>query len=140
MHEGARLLVVRGASTGADGLASGGASGSGREWLMARCRERGARVEACVAYERHAPDWTAQQRSEALAASGPVSLWLFSSSEAIDHLRGALPSADWSQAQALCTHGRIAQAAQSIGFGDVIDSRPALDDVLRALESARSLS
>lgn len=140
MREGARLLVVRGASTGPEGLAPSGASGSGREWLMARCRERGARVEVCVAYERHAPGWTAQQRSEALAAAGPESLWLFSSSEAIDHLRAALPLADWTQARALCTHGRIAQTAQAIGFGDVIDSRPALDDVLRALESAQNLS
>jgi uroporphyrinogen-III synthase len=63
---------------------------------------------------------------------------LFSSSEAVAHLRGALPSTDWSRASALCTHHRIAQTAQAIGFGQVIDSRPALDDVLRALESAQS--
>jgi uroporphyrinogen-III synthase len=132
--------VVRGASTGADGLAPGSAAGSGREWLMARCRERGARVEACVAYERHAPDWTELQRSDALAATGPDCLWLFSSSEAIEHLHAALPCADWSLAMALCTHDRIARTARAVGFGDVIDSRPALEDVLSALESAQSLS
>jgi uroporphyrinogen-III synthase len=139
VREGLRLRVVRGASTGSDGTPQGGVAGSGREWLMARCRERGAWVEACVAYERRAPAWTALQREVALAASGPDSLWLFSSSEAIDHLHAALPSTDWSQAQALCTHRRIARTARAIGFGHVIDSRPALDDVLRALESARSL-
>lgn len=139
MREGARVLVVRGTSTDIDGSPQGGAAGSGREWLMARCRERGARVATCVAYERHAPAWNALERSQALLASDAQSLWLFSSSEAISHLHGALPSTDWSQAQALCTHGRIAQAAQEIGFGHVITSRPALEDVLRALESAQSL-
>ena len=139
LHEGSRVRVVRGASTSDDGPPQGGAAGSGREWLMARCRERGARVEACVAYERRAPAWTGLQREEALAATGQDSLWLFSSSEAIDHLHAALPSADWSRAQALCTHGRIARTARAIGFGHVIDSRPTLDDVLCALESARSL-
>lgn len=140
LREGVRVRVVRGASASASGAAKGGNEGSGREWLMSRCRERGARVDACVAYERRAPAWTASQREVALAATGPDSLWLFSSSEAIDHLREAMPSADWSLAQALCTHGRIARTARAIGFGHVIDSRPALEDVLRALESARSLS
>ena len=135
---GTHLRVVRGASTHGDGAAQGGAEGSGREWLMTQCRERGARVEACVAYERRAPVWTPQQRAEALAATGPDSLWLFSSSEAVGHLCGLLPSADWSLAHALCTHPRIAQAAQSLGFGHVVDSRPALGDVLCALESAQS--
>lgn len=139
MHEGARLLVVRGASIQVDGQAQGGVPGSGRDWLMARCRERGARVDACVAYERRAPAWSAAQRAQALAASGPDSLWLFSSSEAIGYLRAALPGADWSQAQALCTHARIAQAAHEAGFGHVLTGRPALADVLGVLESARSL-
>lgn len=137
--DGMRLRVVRGASNPGDGAAQEGAEGSGREWLMTQCRERGARVEACVAYGRSAPAWTPQQRTEALAATGPDSLWLFSSSEAVGHLCGLLPSADWSQAFALCTHRRIAQAALAIGFGHVVDSRPALDDVLCALESAQSL-
>lgn len=138
VHEGIRLLVVRGASIGGDEAVKVGLTGSGREWLMTECRTRGAQAEACVAYERHAPAWTFLQRSQALAATGRGSLWLFSSSEAVAHLRGALPSADWSRASALCTHHRIAQTAQAIGFGQVIDSRPALDDVLRALESAQS--
>ena len=135
---GMRLLLVRGASTSADGEAQGGANGSGREWLLDRCRERGALVELCVAYERHAPRWNDAQRAEALAGTGSDSLWLFSSSEAVAHLVAALPAADWSRAQALCTHERIAQAARDAGFGAVFSSRPALDAVLRSLESLQS--
>ncbi|MGM9428004.1 uroporphyrinogen-III synthase [Hydrogenophaga sp. MI9] len=139
VHPGLRLLVVRGASTSADGEAAGGATGSGREWLLDRCREKGALVERCVAYERHAPRWSDAQRAEALAGTEADSLWLFSSSEAVAHLVAALPAADWSHAQALCTHERIAQAARDAGFGSVFSSRPALDDVLRSLESLQSL-
>lgn len=139
MIPGARLLVVRGASTGAGDGAVSGIPGRGREWLIARCRERGAAVQACVAYERHAPAWATQRRDEARRAHGSDSLWLFSSSEAVAHLIGLLPGTDWSQAQALCTHQRIATAARDAGFGFVLDSRPALDDVLSALESAQSL-
>lgn len=135
MGAGKRLLVVRGASLDADGQAQGGIAGSGREWLMARCRERGAGVEACVAYARSVPAWSEAQRAQALAATGADSLWLFSSSEALSHLRSLLPGTDWSAARALCTHERIAQAARDTGFGQVVSSRPALDDVLRGLES-----
>lgn len=135
---GMRLLLVRGASTSADGDAQGGANGSGREWLLDRCRERGALVELCVAYERHAPRWNDAQRAEALAGTESDSLWLFSSSEAVAHLVAALPATDWSRARALCTHERIAQAARDAGFGAVFSSRPALDDVLRSLESLQS--
>ena len=139
IHPGARLLVVRGASTGADGEAQGGATGSGREWLLDHCRDGGAEVTLCVAYERRAPRWSDVQRAEALAGTGADTLWLFSSSEAVAHLVAALPGIDWSGAQALCTHERIAQAARQAGFSAVYASRPALDDVLRSLESLQSL-
>ena len=61
-----------------------------------------------------------------------------SADEALAALEGLWPDADWSAATALATHPRIAQAARETGFGRVIESRPGLDDVLRALESERS--
>lgn len=131
---GARLLVVRGVSTSADGVPTGGTEGSGREWLMEQCRARGAAVEVCAAYERHAPRWTPSDR----ALAEQDALWLFSSSEAVAHLRTAMPAADWSRAGALCTHERIAAAARAAGFVHVYTSRPSLPDVLVALESVRS--
>jgi uroporphyrinogen-III synthase len=36
---------------------------------------------------------------------------------------------------ALATHPRIAEAARALGFAEVITARPALADVVRALES-----
>ena len=131
---GARVLVVRGVSASADGVPAGGAEGSGREWLLDQCRARGAEVDTCAAYERRAPRWSPSDRT--LASQD--GLWLFSSSEAVAHLRTAMPATDWSRAGALCTHERIAAAARAAGFVHVHTSRPSLPDVLVALESMRS--
>jgi uroporphyrinogen-III synthase len=131
---GARVLVVRGVSASADGMPAGGAEGSGREWLLEQCRARGAEVDTCAAYERRAPRWSPSDRT--LASQD--GLWLFSSSEAVAHLRTAMPATDWSRAGALCTHERIAAAARAAGFVHVHTSRPSLPDVLVALESMRS--
>jgi uroporphyrinogen-III synthase len=131
---GKRLLVVRGDSS--DGLPSAaGLAGRGRDWLIDQCQGLGASVEACVAYERHAPQWDARQLETARAAATGGSVWLLSSSQAVRNLQQGLPEVDWSRASALATHERIAQTALDAGFGDVRASRPALPDVLRALES-----
>jgi uroporphyrinogen-III synthase len=135
---GMRLLLVRGASLSAAGVVLGGPAGSGREWMIERCRARGAQVDACAAYERHPPSWSAEQRALAQQATAAGHLWLFSSSEALAHLCKALPGADWSAAGALCTHDRIADAARQAGFGEVFSSRPSLPEVLVTLESTRS--
>lgn len=134
VRPGARVMVVRGVSASADGSLSGGAEGSGREWLLEQCRARGAQVDSCAAYERHAPRWSASDR----ALTVHDGLWLFSSSEAVANLQTAMPGTDWSQAAALCTHERIAAAARAAGFVHVHISRPSLPDVLLALESMRS--
>ena len=133
---GTRVLIVRGASAGADEAGCDAPlTGNGRDWLIQRCQAAGAVVRTCVAYERRAPSWSATERSSVLAASAPGHLWLFSSSEALAHLRQLLGDVDWHDAAALATHPRIAQAAHAAGFGAVIESRPALSDVLRSLES-----
>ena len=126
---GHRPLIVRGQSAGAS------LQGNGRDWLAQQCQARGGRVDWCVAYRRQAPDWGDDERAQAIAASQDGSIWLLSSSEAIDHLAALLPGADWSPARAIATHPRIAQAAARIGFGLIRESRPTLDDVLRNLES-----
>lgn len=138
VRAGHRLLVVRGASEGASSTGPSDRAGQGRDWMIQRCQDHGSSVQACVAYERHAPNWTAEQRAQAEASAAPGSLWLFSGSEALNHLTSALPGRDWSHAVALCTHDRIAATARAAGFGRILVSRPALPDVLRALESAQS--
>jgi uroporphyrinogen-III synthase len=126
---GDRVLIVRG------GDASG--RGSGRDWLAAQLRLAGVEVETVVAYSRRPPSFTAQQRAQAGQAAADGSLWLFSSSVAIDHLRSLLPQQAWNEARALATHPRIAQAAREAGFGVVCLSRPTLADVVASIESSR---
>jgi uroporphyrinogen-III synthase len=123
---GARVLLVRGAGT--DG------EPAGRDWLRSRLEAAGAHVEVVASYARRAPRWTAAQHASARqCATGAT--WLFSSSEAVRHLGALLPDQDWTGAQALATHERIAQAARGAGFGVVRLSRPGRDEVAAALKS-----
>lgn len=124
--QGQRALVVRGAS--------------GRDWLADRLRGRGARIEFVAAYARTAPRLSVEQQAllrDALAAPGKH-LWLFSSSEAITHLQGLAPQADWSQALALATHPRIAHTARQLGIGRVLEARPSAEAVVACIQSIAS--
>lgn len=137
VRPGWRILVVRGASPEAEPAPAPAVQpGQGRDWLIRQCESAGATVQACVAYERRAPVWDAATRARALAAAQDGSVWLFSSSQALEHLLALLPGTDWSSTPALATHPRIAAAAQAAGFGCVWQTRPGLPDVVRALESA----
>jgi uroporphyrinogen-III synthase len=141
VRPGRRVLIVRGQSdTGEPHEPNepdrpGQVAGKGRDWLIQQCTAAGARGEGCVAYVRRAPVFSGADKRLALAASGPGSAWLFSSSEALDHLRAIAPTSGWAQASALATHPRIAATAREAGFGQIVACRPALADVLRALES-----
>lgn len=114
----------------------------GREWLADRLREAGARVEALHVYARQCPRLrpTEQALLTRALASPCDHVWLFSSSEAVGHLRtlsGA--AADWSASLAIATHERIAATASAAGFGHVVLARPdaaAVAQALHALESA----
>jgi uroporphyrinogen-III synthase len=124
---GDRVLIVRGAD--ADGASSG------RDWLAEQLMAAGAQLDLIASYLRQPPRFSENQLAQARQARGRV--WLFSSSQAIAHLRALLPAADWSRSRAVATHPRIAQAARSAGFGVVCESRPSLDAVVAALESIR---
>ncbi len=128
---GQRVLIVRGQS-GASEVAVG-AVAPGREWLARQLENAGASVDFVVVYARRAPHFTAAQLQRIKASQRDGSVWLFSSSEALANLpRGT----DWSQARAIATHRRIAHAAQAAGWGVVIESRPALDDIVASIELA----
>jgi uroporphyrinogen-III synthase len=120
---GVRVLCVRGDSA--------------RDWLVERLRGAGANVESVSAYRRVAPVLDARERQlldDALSMPKST-LWWFSSSQAIDHLSALVPPGiDWSAAHALVTHPRIASRARALGFGHVDETRPASDDVLKAIE------
>jgi uroporphyrinogen-III synthase len=70
-------------------------------------------------------------------ASADGSVWLFSSSEAVGHLLqlAGLQGMDWCRARAIATHPRIALAVRGAGWGVVVESRPALQDIRQTLGS-----
>lgn len=110
--QGRHVLVVRGEE--------------GRHWLAQQFQVAGATVEFLVAYQRHPPELDAACEvllTQTLQAPrGHV--WLFSSSEAVGHLRALAPHGDWASSQALATHPRIAQAARALGFAQVAIVEP----------------
>ena len=129
---GLPVLIVRGRDVNAT---SDEQVGTGRDWLAQQLQAAGASAQFVVAYERRPPVWSAQQKAQAVQAATDGSVWCFSSSQAIQHLALALPTQSWMQARCIATHARIAQTAQTLGFGVVALSRPSLADVLRSLES-----
>lgn len=137
LRPGQQLLIVRGLSRDAQAgpAEPDGLPGQGRDWLIRQFEGLGVRVQACAAYERRAPCWDGATQATVRAARGTGSVWLFSSSEALTHLAQSTPAADWGAAQALVTHPRIAERAREMGFGRVLQTRPALSDVLGTLES-----
>jgi len=124
-----RVLIVRGQSGNAEAAAD--VVAPGREWLARQLENAGASVDFVVVYERRAPHFTAAQLQRIAASQSDGSVWLFSSSEALAHLP---QGSDWSKSRAITTHSRIAHAAQAAGWGVVIESRPALDDIVASIE------
>ncbi|MFN7572223.1 MAG: uroporphyrinogen-III synthase [Betaproteobacteria bacterium] len=97
----------------------------GREWLLDRLREAGAKIEPLAVYERrvHAPsvgdiDWLRAQAARGVIAT------VVTSSEAVAALMDAVRDAPAALAAlragpALASHPRIAERLRVSGFGDV---------------------
>lgn len=107
----ARVLIVRGAD--AEGFMAG------RDWFAQQLAQAGAQVLQAVAYVRQPPSLSDAQQQRAFQAVSDGSWWLFSSSEAAQHLVQVCPGLDLGRAQALATHPRIAQRLQQSGWGRV---------------------
>ena len=105
------VLIVRGAD--ARGQLAG------RDWLALQLENAGLQVLQAMAYVRQAPVLTPVQQSLARQAVGDGSAWLFSSSEAAQHLLQVCPSLPLALAWALATHPRIAQRLRQTGWGRV---------------------
>jgi len=110
----------------------------GRDWLADTLRQQGAQAHFVEAYRRTVPvpDAAGQAVLQAALARPQSHVWLFSSSEAVGHLPALVPQAHWSDAGALATHARIADAARRLGFGRVGLVQPAPDAVAAALRQA----
>lgn len=143
VRSGQQVLVVRGAQGDGKPVADGGAvaatqppqGGQGRDWLAQQLIARGVQVHFVAVYRRCAPPAAVLREAEREAYAVAPAWWLFTSSQAIENLVAALPGHDWSAAQALATHPRIAAAARAAGFGVVQESRPALADVVASIKS-----
>ncbi|MCB1996778.1 MAG: uroporphyrinogen-III synthase [Rhodoferax sp.] len=109
----------------------------GRDWLAEQLRDAGAQPRYLAAYARGAPVLGATERTllDAAAADPAAHLWLFSSSEAVRHLVQGWPVP--AGARALATHPRIAEAAQSTGFAQVMLTAATVAGVADALVQAR---
>ncbi|MES2950175.1 MAG: uroporphyrinogen-III synthase [Pseudomonadota bacterium] len=139
VQAGYRVLVVRGTGSSGSAEVVGGAgdnsSGIGRDWFADQVRAAGGSVEFVVSYQRRSPDMQEAERALVSQAASDGSVWLFSSSEAIGNLVKACPNQSWTQAKAVVTHSRIAQAARSAGFSVVCESRPTLAALMASIES-----
>ena len=137
---GRLVLIVRGTSSpqGDATTTTAGVAGTGRDWLIRQCLDAGAQVQGCVAYTRLVPELGADDHQRIASSVNAGSAWLFSSSEAFAPLQTLQPPPPWAEATALVTHPRIAEAATHAGFGRIVQTRPALADVVRALESGWS--
>lgn len=130
VQPGTRVLRVRGRDA-----ANGPVEGEGRDWLGDQLRARGATVTSVAAYERRVPVWLPAQRAQALTALSDGSVWWFSSAQAVRNLHTLLGEADVSQALAVATHERIAQACRRWGWSEVQVCRPDVDSVMKSIES-----
>jgi len=133
VQPGFRVLIVRG--SGPAGGAGDGSHGVGRDWFADQVRAAGGTVEFVVSYQRRPPALQESEIALVRAAAADGSVWVFSSSEAIGNLVQVCPDQSWTQAKAVVTHSRIAQAARSAGFSVVCESRPTLAALMASIES-----
>ena len=132
---GDKVLIVRGSSLAAKNAENADSvQMNGRPWLADQLTAAGVQVDFVVSYQRSAPVFDAAELASLRQASTDQSIWLLSSSEAVANLK-AISELRWSNAKAIATHPRIAQAARDAGFGVVYESRPLLTDVLASIES-----
>lgn len=142
VQPGYRVLIVRGSGSNAEGAAASSpaatekaADGVGRDWFAEQVRAAGGSVEFVVSYQRRPPELSDSDRTLVREAAADGSVWLFSSSEAIGNLVATCAGQSWTQAKAVVTHSRIAQAARKAGFSVVCESRPTLAALMASIES-----
>ncbi len=136
---GDKVLIVRGSSPNskaAEGIER--VQMNGRPWLADQLTAVGVQVDFVVSYQRSVPVFDAAETALIAQAAEDKSVWLLSSSEAVANLAAyvnAISGLNLSNARAIATHPRIAQAAREAGFGVVYESRPLLADVAASIES-----
>ena len=136
--QGRRVLIVRGQTrSGRGDEAADSTAAPGRDWIARQWRAAGATVDFLRVYVRRAPQLSTAEQQRARAASCDGSVWLLSSSEAVDNLV-SMGGIDLRGARAVATHPRIAEVARAAGWGVVVESRPQLEDITAALQKMAS--
>lgn len=105
----------------------------GRDWLAETLKQAGAQVEAFSVYARVPLDLNSPAWNDIHEMDFSKSLWLLTSSEAVRYLGQAKLPLDL--ATAICPHHNIADAAEQIGFGEVLTCEPG-DEALIAASQA----
>ena len=105
----------------------------GRDWLADTLKQAGAQVEAFSVYARVPLDLNSPAWKDVHEMDFAKSLWLLTSSEAVRYLGQAKLPLDL--ATAICPHHNIADAAEQIGFGEVLTCEPG-DEALIAASQA----
>jgi uroporphyrinogen-III synthase len=132
--QGRRVLIVRGHTRSGRGEeVADSTAAPGRDWIARQWTAAGASVDFLRVYVRRAPQLSTQMQQLAQAASRDGSVWLLSSSEAVDNLVG-MGGIALQSARAVATHPRIAEAARAAGWGVVVECRPQLEDITAALQ------
>ncbi len=131
IHPGDAVLILRGLDASGEPVTD--TQGSGREWLAEQIRARQGQVHYQAVYQRKAPSnlppWVLEQPPREL-------VWLFSSSQAVQHLQQCAPSPlFWQHHRALATHPRIAQTTTDLGFETVEVVPPQTDAIAQRLQS-----
>jgi len=99
----------------------------GRDWLADTLRIAGASVEDISTYSRVPLDIDNPAWQTIREIDLSKSLWLLTSSEAVRYLGEVFKdqfTQNLNSACALCPHHNIADAAEVIGFGEVFNSEP----------------
>ncbi|WP_114689876.1 uroporphyrinogen-III synthase [Polynucleobacter necessarius] len=107
----------------------------GRDWLADTLKTAGATVEAISSYSRvpldiDNPAWLAIREMDL-----SKSLWLLTSSEAVRYLGEVMKDQfiqNLNGASALCSHHNITDAAELIGFGEVLTSEPGDEALIKS--------
>lgn len=120
---GASVLLVRGANDQGQY--------EGNPWLAQQLQQAGVQVLSVLAYQRQAPQATAQRQAVWDKAIAAQSIWVLSSSQGLRYL----PQHDWSGTDALATHPRIADKCREQGFVRVRVCEPQWAAVLASLKS-----
>lgn len=107
----------------------------GREWLADTLTKAGANVEAISTYSRIPLDFNNPAWQSIRDVDFSTSLWVLTSSEAVRYLGNVVKdqfARNLHQATAICPHYNIADAAQAIGFGEVLTTEPGDDAIMKA--------